>query len=207
MAIGRRPVRPSASWISTRALRLMSGNSGMRLASGKELSSVTFTSSFSAAHSVVLGGKRLFSGGRAVAGLSSSYVVDSVQDRMNLRIRDSPDLWVVRSSVEPSLRVDPRVDLRPARKRPRVAAAECAGVGLGLQVLAVYVPVPDPDDDAAEGEDHREHEREEHAPPGRARVGNDVGARLSWARRRSEETRGVPRRRLLEPHGGPRRQR
>ena len=35
---------PSTSSIWTRALRLMSGNSGMRLASGKESSSVTLTS-------------------------------------------------------------------------------------------------------------------------------------------------------------------
>ena len=43
----RRGLLPA--WISTRALRLMSGKSGIRLASGKELSSVTLTSRLRAA--------------------------------------------------------------------------------------------------------------------------------------------------------------
>ncbi len=61
---------PSASWISTRARRLMSGKSGIRLASGNELSSVTLTSRIFASQSEGFGGSTNSAG---FGWLSSSY--------------------------------------------------------------------------------------------------------------------------------------
>ena len=173
--MGSTPLMPSVWKSSTVAFRLISGKSGIRLASGNELSSVSLTSS------------RI--GSMAAARrCPDSLRVDLPPDRCRRRTTRGPfsTAWTSDSATPPTCGLSPGSCLRPVALKParrtcarvgdslvdRIDAGEArelecpaardrAGVSLGLQVLRVDEPVPEPDHHAAESEDHRQQEREQ----------------------------------------------
>ena len=115
--MGSKPEAPSASWISTRALRLMSGKSGIKLTSGNELSSVTLTSrTFVLQIACGAEAGEFHSLGNGL--LSSSYQSVPVEDSVDARVGDVADLGVVRPRVQSCLPLNFGVDVRCTRERP-----------------------------------------------------------------------------------------